>query len=119
VYPKTIEAALAAELPFMATEEILMAAVQAGEDRQAVHEKIRAASIESAKKIKFEGKSNDLLMRLSANPAFSGVNFSQVVDANKFTGRAAEQTTIFLKNRLRPPLEKYHDVLSSGAELHI
>jgi adenylosuccinate lyase len=119
VYPQTIAAALAAELPFMATEEILMAAVRSGGDRQDLHEKIREASLQSAKKVKMEGLPNDLLDRLRADKDFAGVDFSQVLDANKFTGRAAEQVERFLKTRVEPCRARYHKVTNSSAELHI
>ena len=86
VYPKTIEAALQAELPFMATEEILMAGVQAGGDRQILHEKIRLACVASAKLVKVDGQKNDLLDRLKADSAFAHLNFFEVMDAKKYIG---------------------------------
>jgi adenylosuccinate lyase len=119
VYPKTIMATLNAELPFMATEEILMAAVRAGGDRQKIHEKIRAASIESASRVKMEGESNDLLDRLRADPEFASVDFSQVMDANRFTGRAAEQTQRFVNERVEPCRQRYAKAGNFSAELHI
>jgi adenylosuccinate lyase len=119
VYPKTIAAALAAELPFMATEEILMAAVQSGGDRQDLHEKIREASLQSAAGVKMEGKPNDLLTRLGADPAFQKVDFSQVMDANKFTGRAAEQVQHFIKKCVEPCRQRYAKAERTSAELHI
>jgi adenylosuccinate lyase len=119
VYPKTIAAALAAELPFMATEEILMAAVRSGGDRQVAHEKIREASVESAKKVKMDGLANDLLERLKADPTFAAVDFSQVLDAKKFIGRSVEQVDRFLKTHVQPCRERYSKATNSSAELHI
>jgi adenylosuccinate lyase len=119
VYPKTIEAALNAELPFIATEEILMAAVRAGGDRQKIHEKIRDASVASARRVKMEGESNDLLDRLKADPDFTRIDFSQVLNANKFTGRAAEQVDRFIAERVQPCRKRYAKATNSGAELHI
>jgi adenylosuccinate lyase len=103
----------------MATEEILMATVRSGGDRQDAHEKIREASVESAKKVKIEGKPNDLLDRLKSDPAFAKVDFSQVLDANKFTGRAAEQVETFLKSRIDPCRQRFSKMNKSSVELHI
>src|SRR5438067_374055 len=91
VYPKVIESAVMAELPFMATEEILMAGVRAGGDRQDLHKKIRRHSQEAGKAVKVEGKANDLLDRLKSDPAFANVNLSQVMNARQFVGRAPQQ----------------------------
>ncbi len=88
VYPATIGAHVAAELPFMATENILMAAVKAGGDRQDLHERIRRASQEAAKQVKEKGQSNDLIARLKADPAFKAVDIDALLDLRKFVGRA-------------------------------
>jgi adenylosuccinate lyase len=119
VYPKTIEAALRAELPFMATEEILMAAVQLGGDRQVLHEKIRDASVESAKRVKLHGEPNDLLERLAADPAFAQINFSALMDAKNFIGRATEQVEQFIENKVTDCRQRYIGSEKSRAELHI
>jgi adenylosuccinate lyase len=119
VYPKTITAALNAELPFMATEEILMAAVQAGGDRQKLHEKIRSASVETARAVKQEGQSNGLLERLKNDADFASVDFSQVMDAKKFIGRSVEQVDRFVQTRVLPVRQRYQNDLPSGVELHI
>ena len=119
VYPKTIEAALNAELPFMATEEILMAVVTAGGDRQKIHEKIREASLASARRVKMEGAPNDLLDRLKADPDFKSVDLSQVMDASKFTGRASEQVDRFIRERVKPVRQRYAKATNLGADLHI
>src|SRR5689334_21246242 len=91
VYPKVIRAALMAELPFMATEEILMAAVRAGGDSQELHERLRRHSLAAAEAVKLHGQPNDLLERLAGDPAFAAVDLSQVLDPAKFVGRAPEQ----------------------------
>jgi adenylosuccinate lyase len=119
VYPNTIEAALRAELPFMATEEILMAAVQQGGDRQALHEKIRAASVESAKMVKQQAKPNDLLERLKADPSFAQINLSELVNAKNFIGRAPEQVAQFVRERVEPCRLTYIRSTQESAELHI
>jgi adenylosuccinate lyase len=118
VYPKTITAALMAELPFMATEEILMAAVRAGGDRQVLHEKIRAHSIEAARWVKEEGGQNDLVERLSKDPAFSGVDLSNLLNPKKFIGRSSVQVTHFLQTVVAPVRTQYSDARSC-AELVI
>jgi len=119
VYPKTIENALNAELPFMATEEILMAAVQAGGDRQKLHEKIRSASVAAAEAVKQRGERNDLLDRLKNDPDFSAVDFSQVLDAKLFIGRSAEQVVRFVEQQVKPVRERYQNDRLTGVELHI
>ena len=90
VYPKTIEAAVLAELPFMATEEILMAGVSGGGDRQALHELIRKHSIDAANEVKQHGRPNDLINRLRADPSSSQVDWGSVVDPKRFVGRAPQ-----------------------------
>jgi adenylosuccinate lyase len=119
VYPKTIEAALLAELPFMASEEILMAAVRAGGDRQDLHEKIRRHSLEAAKEVKSEGRPNDLLQRLGHDPAFARVNLSEVLDAKKFIGRSPEQIDMFIMNIINPIRHRYRNDLGQQAELRV
>jgi adenylosuccinate lyase len=119
VYPKTIQAALDAELPFMATEEILMAAVRAGGDRQIIHEKIRSASVAASEAVKQRGEKNDLLHRLKNDPDFASVDFSQVMDASKFIGRAPQQVDEFIQARIHPLRARYKDAVETGVELHI
>ncbi len=119
VYPHTIEAALNAELPFMATEEILMAAVQAGGDRQKLHEKIRAASVAAAEAVKQRGEKNDLLQRLQQDPDFAKIDWSQVMNSKRFTGRAAEQVERFVSSRIEPVQSRYQNAQGLCAELHI
>ncbi len=93
VYPRVIAANLEAELPFMATENTLMAAVAAGGDRQELHEQIRQHSLAAAAVVKNEGGKNDLMARLAADPAFAKVDLSNVLDARKFVGRARSRWT--------------------------
>ena len=119
VYPKTIEAALNAELPFMATEEILMAAVQAGGERQNFHEKIRSASVAAAEAVKQRGEANDLLDRLKKDPDFAAVDLTQVLDAKKYTGRASQQVERFVEQQIQPVRARYQNDLRLGVELHI
>ena len=102
VYPKVIAAAIEAELPFMATEAILMAAVQAGGDRQELHEKIRVHSHEAAAQVKLQGKPNDLIERLQNDPAFSKVNLKDVLKPEHYIGRAPQQVDEFLREVVAP-----------------
>ncbi|MBO5763456.1 MAG: adenylosuccinate lyase, partial [Lentisphaeria bacterium] len=106
VWPKVIERRVRAELPFMATENILMAAVRAGGDRQHLHEVIRVHSMAAARRIKEEGGDNDLLERLANDPAFAMVaaDFDSLIDPRKFIGRAPEQTREFIENEVEPVL---------------
>jgi len=119
VYPKTIEAAVMAELPFMATEEILMAAVRAGGDRQALHESIRRHSLAASEQVKQQGRPNDLIDRLKRDPAFSNVDLTQVLDPSRFTGRSAEQTEQFVSTHVGPVRERYRIVLGQPVELRV
>jgi len=113
VYPKVIASAIDAELPFMATENILMAAVQAGGDRQKLHEIIRKHSHAAAAQVKLHGKPNDLINRLKADPAFEAVDFSGVLDPKKYIGRAPEQVTDFLRDTIAPLKQKYRKYAST------
>jgi adenylosuccinate lyase len=119
IYPKTIQASVNAELPFMATEEILMAAVQAGGDRQALHEVIRRHSQAAAKQVKDAGQPNDLLDRLSADPAFAKIDFSTLLDPAKFIGRASQQVDRFVKEIIDPIRRNYQPYLSKSADLRV
>jgi adenylosuccinate lyase len=116
VYPKVIEANLAAELPFMATEEILMAGVRTGGDRQDLHERIRIHSLAAAKQVKEEGKPNDLLDRLKTDPAFAKVDLTGALDATRFVGRAPQQVESFLRDVVGPVREKYAAALTGGKD---
>ncbi len=119
VYPKTIEAAVAAELPFMATEEILMAAVRAGGDRQKVHETIRRHSQAAGQKVKQEGCKNDLLERLSGEPEFAKINLNKLLESKGFIGRAPEQVDQFVLEVVQPIRERYAGQLGRKIELKV
>ncbi len=107
VYPKTIEKHLNEELPFMATEEILMAGVQAGGDRQELHEQIRVHSQEAARQVKEHGQANDLMERLQGDSSFAGVDLSGTLDGRRFVGRAPEQVDSFVANVVQPIRDRY------------
>ena len=122
VYPKVIEQRLRNELPFMATENIMMDAVKyRGADRQVLHERIRVHSMAASKVIKEEGGENDLLERIAADPAF-GVTLEElesILQPEKYTGRAKEQTEEFLRDVVEPALAKYSDVELEKAEINV
>jgi adenylosuccinate lyase len=119
VYPKTIAAAIAAELPFMATEEILMAAVRAGGDRQVLHEQLRKHSQAAAEQVKVHGKPNDLVVRLKADPAFAKVNLDAALDAKAFVGRAPQQTEAFVREMIDPIRKQYAHAIKQKIELRV
>ena len=121
VYPKVIEKHLRAELPFMATENIMMDAVKAGGDRQELHERIRELSMEAAKTVKEEGKDNNLLELIAADPAFnlSLEDLQKAMEPSRYTGRAAVQVDAFLKNVIDPMLESHRDLLGMTAEINV
>jgi len=116
VYPKVIAKHLGEELPFMATEEILMAAVQAGGDRQTLHEQIRVHSQEAGRQVKEHGQANDLIDRLKDDPAFAGVDFSNTLDSSRYIGRSPEQVDAFIANVVEPIRERYRADLQEAAE---
>lgn len=122
VYPKVIEQRLRKELPFMATENIMMDAVKKrGADRQQLHERIRVHSMAASKVIKEEGGENDLLRRIAEDPAF-GVTLEElenILRPEKYTGRAKEQTEDYLKDYVAPVLEKYSDIESDKPEINV
>ena len=121
VYPKVIEKHMMAELPFMATENIMMDAVKAGGDRQELHERIRVLSMEAGKHVKEEGKENNLLELIAADPAF-GLNeeeLKKTMDPAKYVGRAPLQVENFLKKVVDPVLEANKDVLGMTAEINV
>jgi adenylosuccinate lyase len=119
VYPKVIEARLLAELPFMATENILMAAAAAGGDRQTLHERIRRHSHAAAARVKLEGKDNDLLERLRHDEAFAGVDFRGATNPKRFIGRAPQQVDQFLREYVTPIRRRYRRVLSRESDLAV
>ena len=119
VYPKVIEANLAAELPFMATENILMAAVRAGGDRQELHERIRQHSQAAGEQVKVHGRPNDLLERLKGDEAFAGVDIDALMAPDQFVGRAPQQVDEFLAGPVRDVREQFGDLLGKDAELSV
>jgi len=119
VYPKVIEARVAAELPFMATENILMAAVKAGGNRQELHEKIRLYSHAAAAQVKRFGRANDLIARLRADIAFGKVNFEKVLDPRNYIGRAPQQVDEFIRDIVTPIRRKHRKELSRKVELNV
>ena len=121
VYPKVIEKRLRSELPFMATENIMMDAVKAGGDRQELHERSRELSMEAGKTVKVEGKDNNLLELIAADPAFNLTleELEKTMDPAKYTGRASVQVDAFLKNVINPMLEENKDLLGMTAEINV
>ena len=121
VYPKVIEKHMMAELPFMATENIMMDAVKAGGDRQELHERIRELSMEAGKNVKVEGKDNNLLELIAADPSFNLTldELKKTMDPSKYTGRAKEQVEAFLKNVVQPVLDENKDELGMKAEINV
>lgn len=119
VYPNVIARYVADELPFMATEEILMAACQQGGDRQELHELIRRHSLDAAAEVKQHGRSNDLITRLKQDAAFKGVDLENVMDARRFTGRASEQVDRFVAEVADPIRKRYAAALSQAVELKV
>ena len=121
VYPKVIEKRLRSELPFMATENIMMDAVKAGGDRQELHERIRELSMEAGRNVKVEGKDNNLLELIAADPAFNMTleDLQKTMDPAKYTGRAAVQVDNFLKKVVHPVLEANKELLGMTAEINV
>ena len=121
VYPKVIEKRLRSELPFMATENIMMDAVKAGGDRQELHERIRELSMEAGKTVKVEGKDNNLLELIAADPAFNLTleELERTMDPAKYTGRAAVQVDAFLDKVVRPMLKENEELLGMTAEINV
>ena len=119
VYPAGMAAHVAAELPFMATEDILMAAVQAGGDRQALHELIRVHSQAAGEQVKVHGRPNDLLARLKADGAFAQLNIESVMAPSAFIGRAPQQVDEFIAEAVEPIRKRYASVLGQKAELKV
>jgi adenylosuccinate lyase len=119
VYPKKIQEYVNAELPFMATEEILMAGVRSGGDRQALHELIRRHSQAAARQVKELGQPNDLLDRLGKEPAFASVDLKAAVDPIRFVGRAPQQTEQFVSEVIGPIRQNYRAYLNQNMELRV
>lgn len=115
VYPKVIERKISQELPFMSAENLIMAMVKKGGDRQICHEKIRVLSQEAGNQVKQFGKDNDFLDRVRADPYFVPIlnDIDSLLDPSTYTGRAAEQVTEFLEEEVAPVLEGYEDILKN------
>ena len=121
VYPKVITKHLMAELPFMATENIMMDAVKAGGDRQEMHEKIRQLSMEAGRNVKVEGLDNNLFDLIDADPAFplTKEELTASLDPKKYVGRAPQQVTSYLANVVNPMLEANKEVLGYTSEINV
>ena len=121
VYPKVIEKRLRSELPFMATENIMMDAVKAGGDRQELHERIRELSMGAGRNVKVEGKENNLLELIAADPAFnmSLEDLQKTMEPSRYTGRAQVQVEAFLKNVVQPVLDENKEILGMTAEINV
>lgn len=121
VYPKVIEKHLMAELPFMATENIMMDAVEAGGDRQEIHEKIRELSMQAGKAVKEEGKDNPLLELIAADPSFhlDLEKLKASMKPERYVGRAPQQTEDYITEVVKPILDAHKDVLGMTAEINV
>ena len=121
VYPKVIEKRLRSELPFMATENIMMDAVKAGGDRQELHERIRELSMEAGRTVKVEGKDNNLLELIAADPAFNLTleELQKTMEPSRYVGRAKAQTETFLAKTVQPVLDAHKELLGMTAEINV
>lgn len=121
VYPKVIEKRLMSELPFMATENIMMDAVKKGGNRQDLHERIRELSMEAGRRVKVEGKDNNLLELIAADPEFnmSLEELQETMDPSKYTGRSKEQVDAFLKKHVQPILDANKELLGVDVEINV
>lgn len=121
VYPKVIEKHMMSELPFMATENIMMDAVKLGGNRQELHERIRELSMEAGKNVKEEGKENNLLELIAADGAFnmSLEDLQRAMEPSRYIGRSREQVESFLEKAIRPVLEENKDLLGVKAEINV
>jgi adenylosuccinate lyase len=123
VYPAIIKKRISQELPFMATENIIMALVKAGGDRQEAHERIRVLSHEAAQVVKEQGGDNDLIQRVRRDPFFAPVwdDLDHLLEPKAFVGRAPEQTVAFVENWVKPALEPHQAVIAQAknADLNV
>ena len=121
VYDKVIAKHIRAELPFMATENIIMACVKAGGNRQELHERIRVLSMEAGRNVKVEGGENNLIELIKRDELFQCVweQLDDILDAKKFIGRAPSQTVEFIENEIKPILIKYEEMLGETGELRV
>ena len=121
VYPKVVRARVMAELPFMASENIMMKAVKKGGDRQELHERLREHAVAAAAVVKQEGKPNDMIARVEADPAF-GLSREEIeaeLSPEAFTGRSAEQVTEFLREVIQPVLDANAEDVGQHVELNV
>ena len=121
VYPKVVRARVMAELPFMATENIMMDAVKKGGDRQELHERLRVHSQAAARRVKEEGAPNDLVERIASDPALqiTKAEIQAILEPERFVGRSAEQVDAFLAECIDPLLAQYADELAGKAEVNV
>lgn len=121
VYPKVIEQHINRELPFMATENIMMNAVKKGGDRQELHERIRIHSMEASKKVKQEGKENDLIERIAKDSLFNMTieELKSILNPQKFTGRASNQVVEYINEEVKPIINKYKGLIGIKIELSV
>ena len=121
VYPKVIEKRLLSELPFMATENIMMDAVKKGGNRQDLHERIRELSMEAGRNVKVEGKENNLLELIAQDPAFNMTleELQETMEPSKYVGRSKEQVEAFITNHIRPVLKENADLLGLSVEINV
>ena len=121
VYEKVIEKHIRAELPFMATENIMMECVKAGGNRQELHEEIRMLSMEAGKNVKVEGKENNLIELIKQDEMFAPVwdHIDEILDAKKFIGRAPSQVTEFIENEIQPILDKHKELLGEKGDVRV
>jgi adenylosuccinate lyase len=119
VYPATIAAHVEAELPFIATEDVLMEAVARGGDRQDLHERIRRHAQKAGAQVKQHGRPNDLVERLRGDAAFAGIDWSKVLDARRYTGLAAQQVREYLRRYVRPLLARSGADGAEPPDLHV
>ena len=121
VYEKVIAKHIAAELPFMATENIMMECVKAGGNRQELHERIRVLSMEASKNVKAVGKDNNLIQLINADPMFAAVKdrLDGILEAKNFIGRSPEQVEEFLTAEIDPILENHKDLLGESGEVRV
>lgn len=121
VYPKVIEKHMMSELPFMATENIMMDAVKKGGNRQELHEKIRELSMEAGRNVKAEGKENNLLELIAADPAFHMTleELQKTMEPSRYVGRARQQVDSYLSKEIYPLLESYKELLGIEAEIQV
>jgi adenylosuccinate lyase len=119
VYPKVIEARVVAELPFMATENIMMAGVKAGGNRQELHEKVRLHSQAAVAQVKQFGRANDLIGRLKADVSFAKVDLDKLLEPKAYIGRAPQQVDEFIRNVVNPIRKRYRRQIGKKVDLQV